>query len=231
MRNVLTAAALASGLLSSSALADRTGTVVELFTSQGCSSCPPADQVLADLALHDDVIALALHVDYWDYLGWRDDLGSPLFTARQKAYAHRQNAAHVYTPQIVVAGTEALVGSHGMKVMDLVQKHNAQPDPVTLDVRRDGEELTIRATATAAPGSTVVQVVQYLPRVVRDIDGGENAGLTVTYVNAVTSWRTATQWNTQEPLDIRYEADPDLPVVVIVQDGINGPVLGAVQLD
>lgn len=231
MRTVLTAAALASGLLSSPAFADRTGTVVELFTSQGCSSCPPADQVLADLAERDDVIPLALHVDYWDYLGWRDDLASPLFTARQKAYAHRQDAAHVYTPQIVVGGADALVGSHGMKVMDLIQKHNAQPDPVPLDVTRDGADLTIRATTTAAAGSAVVQVVQYLPRAVRDIEGGENAGLTVTYVNAVTSWRTATQWNTQQPLDIRFEADPEMPVVVIVQDGINGPVLGAVQLD
>lgn len=231
MRKTLTAAILSFGLAWSPASADGPGTVVELFTSQGCSSCPPADEILADLTGRDDVIPLALHVDYWDYLGWRDDLASPLFTARQKAYAYKHNATQVYTPQIIVGGVDGVVGSHGMKVMELIQRHNAAPDPVTLDVMRDGRLLSIKAEATGAPRPTVVQVAQYIPMVTRDIRRGENAGRTVTYANTVTSLRTVGQWNTGRPLEMSAQADPELPVVVIVQDGVDGPILGAYQLD
>src|SRR5215213_8380181 len=84
--------------------------VVELFTSQGCSSCPPADALLTDLAQRPDVVALTLPVDYWDYLGWKDTLASPAFTARQRAYAHGRSDRQVYTPQIIVNGSRPCMG-------------------------------------------------------------------------------------------------------------------------
>ena len=84
--------------------------VVELFTSQGCSACPPADALLAEIAARHDVIALALHVDYWDYIGWKDIFASPAFTARQKAYARASGHRTVYTPQMIVAGKDQVVG-------------------------------------------------------------------------------------------------------------------------
>ena len=85
--------------------------VVELFTSQGCSSCPPADEIFGELAQDDRVIALAYHVDYWDYLGWEDAFASPEHTARQRAYAHAKGERTIYTPQIVVGGVDHAVGS------------------------------------------------------------------------------------------------------------------------
>jgi hypothetical protein len=85
--------------------------VVELFTSQGCSSCPPADAILAELAERSDLVALSLHVDYWDYIGWKDPFGSPLHTTRQKNYASELGLRYVFTPQIVVDGAASVVGS------------------------------------------------------------------------------------------------------------------------
>src|SRR5919107_210452 len=110
-RLTLSFAALALAALMQPALADPPRAVVELFTSQGCSSCPPADAVLADLARRPDIVALSLPVDYWDYLGWKDTLAHPLFTARQKAYAHGRGDRQVYTPQAIVNGTKPCIGS------------------------------------------------------------------------------------------------------------------------
>src|SRR5918998_4558273 len=112
-RPTLWLAALAAALLSALARRAAAGpqAVVELFTSQGCSSCPPADAMLVELAARPDVVALTLPVDYWDYLGWKDTLAQPGFTARQRAYAHLRGDRQVYTPQVVVNGTRPSVGS------------------------------------------------------------------------------------------------------------------------
>lgn len=207
------------------------GTVVELFTSQGCSSCPPADEILAELAGRPDVIALALHVDYWDYIGWADDLADPAFSDRQRAYAAVWDARNVYTPQMVVAGQTEFIGSHHATALDSVATHAAQADPVTVGLARSGDRLTIAAQAVGAvPGRAVVQLVRYTPEVVREIEKGENAGKTVVYRNVVTDWRVAGTWDTARPLALDVTVQGDAPVVVIVQDGANGPVLGAARL-
>src|SRR5918996_4983900 len=98
--------------------------VVELFTSQGCSSCPPADALLAELAGKDGVIALALHVDYWDYLGWADSFASPAFTARQRAYAKKAHSRTIYTPQMIVQGEDRLVGSDDEMVLARIKERS-----------------------------------------------------------------------------------------------------------
>ena len=101
--------------------------VVELFTSQGCSSCPPADKLMHELAKRDDVIALALHVDYWDYIGWKDVFAQPEFTARQRAYARLGNRKMIYTPQMVINGRDHVVGSNPKDTNALISSHKKLP--------------------------------------------------------------------------------------------------------
>ena len=107
------------------AAAESRPVVVELFTSQGCSSCPPADAFLHELSQRDDVIALALHVDYWDYIGWKDIFAQPAFTKRQKAYAKAGGRRSVYTPQMIIGGQDHVVGTHEENASALIQQHAA----------------------------------------------------------------------------------------------------------
>ncbi len=223
-----------AGLLASGTAAlaqqDR-GTLVELFTSQGCASCPPADELLAQMDKSDGVIALALHVDYWDYIGWVDDLADPAFTARQRKYAKAWSAKTVYTPQMVVAGVDEFVGSLPMRAMDSVAAHPASDDPVTITLERAGDELSIAAQAVGpVPDHVMIQLVRYTPEVVRMIERGENAGKTVIYSNVVTAWQVIGAWTTAQDLALHVPVTGDEPIVVIVQDGTSGPVLGAVRL-
>lgn len=231
MRHVLAVSVLCAVMCAGPVTAQDTGTVVELFTSQGCSSCPPADRVLAQMADRDDVIALALHVDYWDYIGWKDDLADPAYTARQRAYAERWAEGNVYTPQMVVAGVREFVGSHPVMAMDAVASYPASTNPVAVGLTRDGDAVIITARAKGAvPAQALVQIVRYIPEVVRDIPSGENAGKTIIYRNVVTAWAKAGDWDTSAPLALRVPVKGDQPVVVIVQDGGAGPVLGAARL-
>lgn len=112
--------------------------VVELYTSQGCSSCPPADALLHELAARDDVLPLALHVDYWDYIGWKDKFARREHTRRQKGYARAGGRRMIYTPQMIIMGQEDVVGADAMQVESAIQKHQKQPRPVSLKLRRDG---------------------------------------------------------------------------------------------
>jgi hypothetical protein len=103
--------------------------VVELYTSQGCSSCPPADALLPSLP-REDVIALALHVDYWDYIGWKDDLARPEHTARRRPMPRRRASGMIYTPQFVIGGVDRVTGYEPMEVAEIIQRHRAAPRPV-----------------------------------------------------------------------------------------------------
>jgi hypothetical protein len=223
------AAAAALGLVlgAGAAQADRL-VVIELFTSQGCSSCPPADELLSQLAARDDVLPLALHVDYWDYIGWADSFASPAFTARQKAYARAAGSRTVYTPQMVVSGTDHLVGTREMELGALIEVHGARPEPVLLTLRRNGSGIDIRAEAPAPlPRPVVVQVVRYVPARTVEILRGENAGRTITYSNIVTEWREVGRWTGEAPLVLTAEAPGDEPSAVILQEDGPGAVLAA----
>lgn len=227
MRRLLCALAF----MASSATAVQAGpTVLELYTSQGCSSCPPADAMLLELIDRDDVIALSLHVDYWDYLGWEDDLANPAYTQRQHAFAKAAGSRTVYTPQMVIGGTDHVTGSKPMQVMDQLRAHDAAPDPVEISLTRDGDTLNIQATSTGISGQVVVQIVRYTPTVERDIRRGENAGRTIVYGNVVNSWENAGLWNVGEPLAMQATLTGEDPVVVIIQAGTDGAVLGAARL-
>ncbi len=114
--------------------------VLELYTAQGCAACPPADAMLAELAGREDVIALALHVDYWDYMGWTDTFGQASHTRRQTRYARRHGASTIYTPQVVINGTQIVEGFRTAEVMEALATHGAQPSLISLSLERRGAE-------------------------------------------------------------------------------------------
>ena len=211
------------------AVAQNGPVVVELYTSQGCSSCPPADAMLHELAMRDDVIALALHVDYWDYIGWKDVFGRPENTARQHAYARAANATTVYTPQMIIGGVDHVIGSRPMQVMDAVQARNREGNLVNISLRRAGDRVLITA-ATSTRGDYVVQLVRYTPEETVEIGRGENAGLNLSYAHIVTSWDVISRWDGRSALALEANAAGSDPVVVIVQQASNGPIVGAAEL-
>ena len=217
------------GLLATQAAAQDHAVVVELYTSQGCSSCPPADDILRALAPRDDVIALALHVDYWDYLGWVDLFGKAEHTARQQAYARVAEAKMIYTPQMIIGGTDHIVGSRPMQVMDAVQAHASQPYPFDLRLGRSGDLVSLNA-GPGAVGVYDVQLVRYLPHQSVAIRNGENAGNTVDYANIVTSWVVLGQWDGAAPLAMQVQAGGPEAVVAIIQQAGHGAIMGAARL-
>jgi hypothetical protein len=204
--------------------------VIELFTSQGCSSCPPADALLGQLAERDDVIALSLHVDYWDYLGWKDAFAQPAFTARQKRYAAAASSTMIYTPQMVIGGTDHIVGTRGMELSEQINRHKTQTSDVVVGATRDGDMVQIQAAAKSQ-AAMVVQLVRFSPKEVVKIQRGENAGRELTYHNVVTSWTVVTQWDGASPLEVAAPAGGDASTVVIIQDGEAGPILAATKVE
>ncbi|QDY68906.1 DUF1223 domain-containing protein [Qingshengfaniella alkalisoli] len=206
--------------------------VVELFTSQGCSSCPPADELLSELADADGIIALALHVDYWDYIGWKDIFGSQAFTKRQKSYAHANGKNSIYTPQMILDGVTDVVGNDPLKVMMALEKHESRPVRARMKVERDGAMVTIRLEPVGEIKTPAdVQIVSYLPSATVEITRGENAGRTITYRNIVTGWSTVGTWSGDDDQEIeaRLMSSED-PVVVLVQEENQGEILAAEAL-
>lgn len=208
------------------------GVVVELYTSQGCSSCPPADELLAELAQADNVIALSLHVDYWDYIGWQDNFAQAKFTERQKNYARAVGSRMIYTPQMIIGGSDRVEGNTPDAVVKAIGKHLAWQSPVTLRVVRAGDQLRIAAEADPPlPKGAVVQVVRYMPEATVEIERGENAGRIVTYRNIVTSWEPVADWAGQAPLAMDAPAPGDEPAVVILQEPGFAQILAAARVD
>ena len=206
--------------------------VVELFTSQGCSSCPKADRMLGELRNVPGIVPLTLNVDYWDYLGWKDDLALPGNAVRQRAYARRQRSRNVYTPQMMFDGKMDVVGSRKRQVMAAVDAYVGEADPVPLSIAPVGND-SFRVQAPAVAGmdaSATVWIVGYDRTATKSIGGGENHGRTLTYYNVVREWRAAGQWDGAGPLDIvvpRPAGDGGI-VAIVQRDGV-GPILGAVQ--
>lgn len=230
----LMVAALAAATLTPGSEARADGPVlVELFTSQGCSSCPPADKLLGELAERDDVIALSLHVDYWDYLGWKDAFADPAHTARQRGYAQKAGSTMIYTPQMVIGGQDHIVGTKAMELARQIELHKSAANAVTLEISRlaAGKLRIIARRVSDVPDKMVVQLIRYTPTHTVKIKSGENAGHAITYHNVVDSLIEVAKWNGGADLDVMAEAPGDLPSVVIIQDGTSGPVLAAARID
>ncbi len=205
--------------------------VVELYTSQGCSSCPPADEFLGKLAKRDDVVALSLHVDYWDYIGWKDVFASPQYTKRQHAYARAAGKRMVYTPQMVIAGQDLVVGTKPGEVGRLIKAHSQAPDQVRLTVKRIGDVIEITAEPLAdGLGDMVVQMVRFVEGETVHIKRGENAGRDLAYHNVVTEWSVLKGWNGLAPLSLSAKIPGNDQCVIIVQAAAHGLILAAARV-
>jgi hypothetical protein len=214
--------------------------VYELFTSQGCSSCPTADDLLGRLSKRDDVIALTLPVDYWDYLGWRDTLARPEFTARQKAYAKVLGDGMVYTPQAVVSGLAHINGSDLDKIERVIERtarlFAAARVPIKLSA---AEGRLLIDVASVADGVATKDATVWLAAVASSVKvpilRGENQGRTIVYSNVVRALMPVGTWSGKEmivQLDrqtfMHGSADR---CVVFLQQGHGGPIVGAAVLD
>jgi len=203
-------------------------TVVELYTSEGCSSCPPAEAQIGRLAQQRDVIALAFHVDYWDDLGWRDRFGLPEAVIRQRQYAHTLRLPSVYTPQLVIDGQRDLVGGGGDNGIG-IGNGNSKPG-VPLDLSVQNGSLTITLAAQPQQAACDVLLVGYLPEAASRVTRGENAGRELHEFNIVRSVRKLGSWQGEQRtfnVPLTALAADATGAVVLVQQRDQGPIVGA----
>jgi len=208
---------------------------VELFTSQGCSSCPPADAQLGKLAQRPDIVALSFHVDYWDYIGWKDRFASKANTERQRTYARTLRQRYVYTPEMVVDGRAHESGiKQGAIEGLLADARRRSSQRTTPDLRRTGEgALTIRLATARLDQPAEVIVFAYDRRHSTPVERGENNGRRLENFNVVRHFEVVSHWDGRErqwtvPAD-RFQ--PDQGIAVLVQQADQGPVLGANKLE
>ncbi|WP_299894112.1 thioredoxin family protein [uncultured Ruegeria sp.] len=206
--------------------------VVELFTSQGCSSCPPADRIMHDLAKREDVIGLALHVDYWDYIGWKDEYADPDHTLRQRAYAREGGRSMIYTPQMVINGQHDIVGAQARELDQLIEAHLKAAPEASVTAIRSADVVTVDVTPVELPKEETydVHVVQYSPMRHASIRRGELAGHELDYANVVEAWQIAGQWDGTAPQTFAVQLGSDLPAVILVQRAGHGPIVAATRV-
>jgi hypothetical protein len=206
--------------------AAETRNVLELFTSQGCDSCPPADKIIGELSKQPDVIAMTLAVDYWDYLGWKDTLALAGHGNRQRAYSRVRGDRDVFTPQVVVNGSAEALGSDKAQIEQAILKSHRSPDtlsvPLTLAV--DGSDLVVTTTGGRGNSSPAEVWLCPLSKVVPiEITRGENKGRSIAYHNVVRRWIKLGDWsggaaNWKVPLS-NFQTPAIDQVAVIVQSG------------
>lgn len=219
--------------------------VVELFTSQGCSSCPPADAMLTLLAGKPEVLALSFHVDYWDYLGWADSFAKPEFTERQSAYARAAGERSVYTPQMIVGGQDTAVAPGPAEMMGLIDAHLMAP--ALLSVQREptdqGEAIELLPLSDLGASIDIV-LVRYAPHRPVEVRAGENRGKSVIYSNVVLEMQHLSRWDGLTPLRLTVRAQQveddrfpeDTRHALLVQTMLTplhlpGAILAAIRLD
>jgi hypothetical protein len=244
--SLATVAALALGLAAAlpaaRAEAGEPLVVVELYTSQGCSSCPAADAILGELlAMRSDILGLEFHVDYWDNLGWKDSFSSAESTARQRAYAKALGLTYVYTPQMVIQGSVNEVGSDKMAVMAAIEnaRHGSAPY-LDISLRQDGNgglNLSLPASAGAGePGApATVWLINFDRQFVTDVTAGENIGRKMRNNHVVRAQKAIGTW-TGAALEISLGADQlgggeaSDACAILVQSDNFGPIIGAASL-
>lgn len=212
-------------MMSLPAMAERP-VVVELFTSQGCSSCPPADDLLIKLAQDPAILALSFHVDYWDRLGWKDPYSMPDATQRQYAYAQVRGSDQVFTPQAIINGTGSATGSREMQVKTQIESAQriAASSNVDVLVEKYADKLLFTVSGSDAVGADIL-LVYFIPNAETDVQKGENSGRKLRGVNIVTrieSFGVVVAGATPHELKT-----PTGGVAVLVQQKNHGRILGA----
>jgi hypothetical protein len=210
--------------------------VLELFTSQGCASCPPADELIAELRDRKDLVVLAYHVDYWDYIGWADTFGSQENSDFQRSYAASWGKNRIYTPQLVVNGSVDVVGSRRAEVDDAIDEAT-----LPLQVRMGYKDGILEIGVNAAIGlpESSIWLVTFRSDANVEIERGENRGHSVNYVQIVTSRQVLGMWDPATGADLKLQlsdvlgGDSDGLAVIIQQqyDGLPGPILGAAMIE
>ncbi len=209
--------------------------VVELFTSQGCSSCPKADAMFAELGERGDLIALAWHVDYWDYIGWPDTFGAKANSDRQRAYAQSLGSSRIYTPQVVVNGSKGVVGSRDGEVSGAIAAARLE---LPVGLRLGGQMLEVSIAPRAGGAEAIVWLVTFRDHSSVQIERGENAGKTVDYTQIVTGKQMLGMWDAAAGTHLKLPlaeltADGSNGAVILVQsdmNGLPGPILGAASV-
>jgi len=228
---------VAAGVWSPALAGDRP-VVVELFTSQGCNSCPPADAYLQELQRRQDenIIVLGFHVDYWDYLGWKDTFGLATATTRQKLYTKALGLSSVYTPQMIVNGTNEQIGADKKAVEGAIQaaRENPMTGPTEVRFDRDEEGAFLRVGAATGEFKNVadVWIVLFKSWASVTIERGENAGQKVGYANVVRGIVHLGQWRgqlTRFPVPGGIVAEGADGAVALVQVKDQGPIIGAMR--
>lgn len=191
----LAASGLATSFLSRPAHADVAPVLVELFTSQGCSSCPPADKLAGKLMQQPGVIMVSFNVDYWDQLGWRDTLASPDFTERQMDYAHSRGDNNVYTPQMVINGSAYVVGSNQSAVSTAISSARRDTHLRPITFHASDTEFLIDLPDNGSKQEATLWLLAVAPSVSVEIKRGENSGKTITYHNVVRKLVPAGMWD------------------------------------
>jgi hypothetical protein len=237
-RVVILAGVLLCGSLSIAALAgpSRAPVLVELFTSQGCSDCPPADRIVTELAARRDIVALTFPITYWDMLGWKDTFATEANTLRQKAYAKAMSRSGLTTPQMVIGGADQVVGNQRDKVMAAIAARAAQDSShvVVVGITPAVGHVTISIPAApnliAAREPATIWLMRTLSHARVTVGGGENNTRELTYTNVVRELERLGVWDggaKDITLPIRAEAGKQDGIAVIVQRKEYGPVLGA----
>lgn len=224
--------------------------VVELFTSQGCASCPPADAFLAELADRKGLLALSFHVDYWNYMGWKDPFSSPQITARQRAYSHHLGQRYVYTPQMVVDGAMQAEGAARTKIEAMLVEARKNIDKklllkigrggvnevkVGLPARRMMDKKPAEGEAQKQPKITAtLWLVAYDNKQTTAIGKGENRGKTLSYANVVRSLKPVATWE-GKPLEVVLNLAEEIAAgyqncAVLLQAGEGGKIVAAAHL-
>jgi hypothetical protein len=226
--------ALAAPAAAQDAVQEKPRAVVELFTSQGCSSCPPADKLMTELSKDPGLIVLTLPVDYWDYLGWKDTLAQPAFTQRQRAYSAVRGDRQVYTPQAVINGASHAVGSEKAAINQAIVSTRLQPAVLSVPVGIDKGDAGLKVGIAPSAGlSGHVWVLTTVRERAVQIGRGENTGRSIVYSNVVRSLTRIGAWNGEAAsMDIPKSAiaEDAESVVVLVQTGSEkkpGQIIGA----
>ncbi|WP_209595968.1 DUF1223 domain-containing protein [Jiella mangrovi] len=220
--------------------------VLELFTSQGCSSCPPADELLAKFADQPDVLALSYHVDYWDYIGWRDTFGSGHNSERQRAYAKAFSNKMIYTPQLVVNGLYDMVGSHVGKIERMMKKTQlpAGGTAVSVKIQRIGDSIHISVGPVQTPPGErkpMLVLVNFADSAEVKVDRGENQGKVLVSTHPVRGWQLmgmvgSDGMNVDMPVSsVLPDGNETYGCAAILQavrkDGSPGAILAATQME
>lgn len=234
----LSAPAIAFALLAgfvAPALAGESPVVVELFTSQGCNTCPPADAYLGKLAKRKGIIALSFHVTYWDYLGWKDPFGSPKSTKRQRRYARQFKRGYVYTPQMVIDGQTEIVGSRSAQIDRAIARAGERKDKIAVRLV-EGADGKVRAMLPARAASAKIEPATVWMMLIdrshtTKIKRGENGGKRLTYTHVVRTLRRVGVWR-GEKIELELPVTETIPgrrdaCVVLVQSDKSGRILGA----